>query len=117
MTGRVKMVRSALLAAAALALTVTAAGAEEDIYSANHMMQGCRAFIRSPSAESFLAGRCAGVIEAIGYADASVCSPKGVTTGQAARVVAAYIDARPARMHENFKLLALEALRTAWPCK
>jgi hypothetical protein len=33
------------------------------------------------------------------------------------RVVIAYIEARPSRMHENFDLLALEALRTTWPCK
>jgi Rap1a immunity proteins len=41
----------------------------------------------------------------------------GVTVGQEIMVVVAYIDARPARMHENFGVLALEALRTAWPCK
>jgi hypothetical protein len=43
--------------------------------------------------------------------------PDGVATGQMVRVVVSYIDARPARMHEPFKGLALEALRAAWPCK
>jgi hypothetical protein len=57
------MTRSALLGAAALALTVTAAAAENDIDSANYMMPGCWAFItRSLSTESFLAGRCASAI-------------------------------------------------------
>jgi hypothetical protein len=28
-----------------------------------------------------------------------------------------FINAQPARMHEPFSLLALEALTTAWPCK
>src|SRR4029453_4871755 len=28
-----------------------------------------------------------------------------------------YIDARPARMHEDFRILAAEAMRAAWPCK
>jgi hypothetical protein len=32
------------------------------------------------------------------------------------RVVVAYIEARPARVHEDFRNLALEALREAWPC-
>jgi hypothetical protein len=43
--------------------------------------------------------------------------PDGVTLGQEVKVVVAYIDARPARMHEPFTQLALEALRTAWPCR
>jgi Rap1a immunity proteins len=43
--------------------------------------------------------------------------PDGVTREQAVRVVIAYIDAQPAWMHENFGVLALEALREAWPCK
>jgi hypothetical protein len=44
-------------------------------------------------------------------------APDGVTVGQEARVVVAYIDARPERMHQRFDYFALEALRTAWPCK
>ena len=40
-----------------------------------------------------------------------------VTLGQMVRVIVAYIDARPARVHEDFRLLALEALVDAWPCK
>ncbi len=42
--------------------------------------------------------------------------PATGTRGQLVRTVVAYIDARPARMHENFGVLSLEALRTAWPC-
>jgi hypothetical protein len=43
--------------------------------------------------------------------------PNEVTLGQMVRVVVAYIDARPAQLHEDFVQLALEALRTAWPCR
>src|SRR4051794_16854802 len=45
------------------------------------------------------------------------CPPKRVTSEQVVRVVVAYIERRPQRMHENFKELALEALRDAWPCR
>ena len=31
------------------------------------------------------------------------------------RIVVAYIERYPQRMHENFKRLALEAMREAWP--
>jgi hypothetical protein len=36
---------------------------------------------------------------------------------QLVRVVVAYIDQRPARLHESFLNLALEALTDAWPCQ
>jgi hypothetical protein len=36
---------------------------------------------------------------------------------QFASVVVPYIEARPQGMHEAFMLLALEALRDAWPCR
>ena len=36
---------------------------------------------------------------------------------QTVRVVVQYIDSRPERMHEDFKKLALEAMKAAWPCK
>jgi hypothetical protein len=43
--------------------------------------------------------------------------PEKVTLLQLVRGVIAYIEARPQRMHESFNDLALEALRTAWPCR
>jgi hypothetical protein len=46
-----------------------------------------------------------------------ICSPQNVWREQRIRVVVAFIDARPARMHEDFRQLALEALMGAWPCK
>jgi Rap1a immunity proteins len=53
------------------------------------------------------------------HLDASLgfCVPDRSTVGQAVRVVVAYIDQRPERMHEYFEVLALEALRRAWPCR
>jgi hypothetical protein len=43
--------------------------------------------------------------------------PDKVTLSQEVRVVIAYIEARPARMHEDFDSLAHEALQAAWPCR
>jgi Rap1a immunity proteins len=42
--------------------------------------------------------------------------PPGVTYEQGVRIVIAYIEARPRRLHESFGLLAREALMAAWPC-
>jgi hypothetical protein len=44
-------------------------------------------------------------------------APSGVTNGQMVRVVVRHIEAQPARMHQAFSHLALDALRDAWPCK
>jgi hypothetical protein len=132
------MVRSALFGAAALALTVTGAAAE-DRNSANYIMQGCRDVVTGKRAPLTVtdSARCMGIIEGISFMGGMVklglefgpmpdprwqglvCLdiPDGVTTGQMVRVVVAYIDAQLARMHEEFNLLALEALRDAWPCK
>ena len=45
------------------------------------------------------------------------CLPKEVITiDQGVRVVVAYIDARPERLHERFASLAFQALIAAWPC-
>jgi hypothetical protein len=45
------------------------------------------------------------------------CVPDRSTVGQAVRVIVAYVDQRPERMHEHFEVLVLEALRRAWPCR
>src|SRR6266550_2415689 len=43
--------------------------------------------------------------------------PRDVTYEQMVRVVIRYIEARPNRMHEPFRSLALEAIVGAWPCR
>jgi len=46
-----------------------------------------------------------------------ICHPPQATDGQAMLVVIQYIDAHPARLHESFTLLAIEAMQHAWPCQ
>jgi hypothetical protein len=100
----------------ALALTVTTAKAE-DISSANYVMPGCWHHLNSSNIDSFGQGRCVGLVEALFYTLPNACPPNGVTVRQAVLVVATHIAGRPARMHEDFKDLAREALRAAWPCR
>jgi hypothetical protein len=129
------MTKSILFGATALALTVTAAeAAEKDILSANFLLPACRDFMdqKNDSSGGFLRGFCAGAVAEIlafggmlhSVSDVFVIpralcldAPAGVTGDQALKIVVAYIDARPTRMHERFDRLAIEALRTAWPCK
>ena len=92
--------------------------AEDDTKSANYVMKGCREIEkRGTSTQNInLQGLCAGAISAIANSDDGRCMPQDVTIGQAVRVVIVYIDSQPARLHEDFNVLAAEAVRKAWPC-
>ncbi|WP_409997233.1 Rap1a/Tai family immunity protein [Bradyrhizobium cosmicum] len=68
------------------------------------------------SARAFLQGYCAGLVVGLRYMYDDACVPDGATPNQVLRVVVQYIDSRPARLHEDFRILALEAMKQSWPC-
>ena len=112
------------LAVAGLLLVLTSgvAGAQQqpDTESANFMLPHCkRVLLVERGKGTFTEGRCAGSIISLVTFERILgfCSPESVTNEQVMRVVVAYIEARPARMHEDYRNLALEALREAWPCR
>ena len=120
--------RPILLGLLATALLTEAGNAQPDTYSANHLLPACKEFLEAkdkpPSLTSaFERGICVGTVETFSLLvrilppPLNSCPPNGVTTGQEVRVIIAYIEARPQRMHEDFKVLALEAWHQAWPCK
>jgi Rap1a immunity proteins len=88
----------------------------EDPLSASSKIGGCRDYVSNSKNDLFLQGYCAGAVEALVEFAAGACAPKGATNMQSVRIVLQYIDARPARMHENFNKIAADALRQTWPC-
>ena len=120
--------RDHLITVMALTITGVVAAMERPL-SANAIMPGCQDALSQNWSNPF-AGYCLGAVDGIAFgsnipdsflqprAKNSVCLsiPDGVTGVQMIKVVVAYIDARPARMDENFHTLALAALRDAWPC-
>jgi hypothetical protein len=94
--------------------------------SANSVLSGCKAFAdgRPPTSIelAMLGNYCAGMVHALaGMAhilppNYQACAPDTSTARQLALVVLRYIEARPRRMHEDFRLLAVEAFHDAWPC-
>ena len=113
---------TAFLAVALLTKPVDAQS--NDVHSANQILPACQKFLAATDPGSAVRqGECAGIIEGLSYMadllppDRSSCRPQAVIHGQMIRVVVAYIERRPQRMHESFKRLALEALHDAWPCK
>src|SRR5262249_56502722 len=91
-------------------------------FPANYAMPGCRALVAHRVGTGDLAilqGYCGGAIGTIysfGRTHLGICPPNESSIEQAIRVVVAYIDARPARLHENFAFLAAEALQQGSPC-
>ena len=110
--------------AAAVFLSASAARAVEDAtLSADRMLPACAAFIaeRAPREIDgvFQAGRCIGLMQGLAYPSRlfGVCPPDEVTLAEKARVAVTYVEARPERMSEDFRVLAVEAMQKAWPCK
>jgi len=86
-------------------------------YSANTYLPGCQDFIRGSM--TFFAGRCMGVVEVLNALNLDTklfCTPEGTNTLQLVRNIVGYLEARPERMNEDFRLLANEALAKTWPC-
>jgi Ssp1 endopeptidase immunity protein Rap1a len=108
-------IRYATVLSTGLFLTCGEAFAENPL-SANSNIVGCRNYVSSSKDELFLQGYCAGAVQALVEFAAGACAPKGATKMQGVLIVLQYIDARQARLHENFNKLAAEALRQAWPC-
>jgi hypothetical protein len=115
--------RTTFIGLAMLALITTAAHPAEDELSANANLPGCKAILRGKLLSTdplvYPMGRCGGILIGLGYATHhyGACVPDNATIGQIARIVVTYIERQPERWHEDFRALALEAMRDAWPCK
>ena len=100
--------------------TVHAAGppAVARAFSANFYLPGCKDFIAGRS--NFFGGRCVGAVEVLNALNLDTklfCPPEAITTQQRVRVIVAYMEVRPERLNEDFRLLANEAMANSWPCK
>jgi Rap1a immunity proteins len=123
------MMRPLLLGVAVAALVAQPIDAQQpDTNSANYLLPACKNFLATgdsrPTTSAFYQGVCVGTVDTLHLLIRILpetpfrsCPPNQVTTGQELRVIIAYIEARPQRMHENFRILAIEAMREAWPCK
>ena len=108
-----------------VALLVTAPA---EAQTARSLLEGCRQFLdKAPVGKDLVVlyngGICSGIVTAIFHlgpqlqSGARFCAPPKATMGDAMRVVLAYIDARPKQQETPFNILALAALRDAWPCQ
>jgi hypothetical protein len=100
-----------------LFLATTPAHAQADVSSVNWIISGCRSSVRADGIEPYKAGLCGGIVRALTYASSDVCAPRTANVGQMVAVVLQYIEQRPGRWHENFLIVAEDALKQTWPCR
>src|SRR5262249_16117225 len=94
--------------------------------SANDIFLGCKAFVAGQALTLQLnagGNYCSGIVDALAGVTKYLqppewqsCAPPNSDARQLARVVINYIEARPQRMHEDFRRLTMEAFHNAWPC-
>jgi hypothetical protein len=118
---------AALLLPALMAqFAVTAAVAQEtksaDIRSAKAMLPHCAAGL-APDAQDIAGGRCAGIMATLSFVsrvlpdNLKFCHPSATTPEQMLQVIASFVEANPDAGAQDFRLVALAAMRQRWPCQ
>jgi hypothetical protein len=104
----------------ASALNVSNAHAQ-DSSSAQAMLPQCLAALK-PDAQSTAGGRCMGIIAALSFVsrvlpdNLKFCHPNTATTEQILEAINSFVDANPDAAVRDFRLIALAAMRSNWPC-
>jgi hypothetical protein len=120
------MIRVVLAASLAARVAVsTDLAIAQDLYSAKAVLRGCQLNPGQATATTpidlydlaFCTGEVIALMQISGALQNPICVPRDATVDQAKQVIVQYLDKIPERTHERFALLAVEALRQAWPCK
>lgn len=85
----------------------------------------CQLVVRGPRTDREIATAtyCVGAVTALtGVAPLLApryrfCFPDDVTAGEAVQVVVAYLESNLSRLEDDFRQLAIAAMRQAWPCR
>jgi hypothetical protein len=107
--------------------TLAVTSARADVTSANAHLRGCQILATpNPSIESVTevqeTALCMGKLIALDKLNPLLqkryrfCAAPTVNYLQGAMVIIKFLEEHPERLHEEFTLLALEALRSAFPC-
>ncbi len=105
----------------ALALNASAARAQE-VVSAHAMLPHCMAALKSDT-QSSMGGRCLGIIATLSFVsrvlpdNLKFCHPNTATPEQIVQAIGSFMDATPDSVGQDFRLIALAAMRNKWPCQ
>jgi Rap1a immunity proteins len=104
-----------------LALNVSTAHAQ-DAGNAQTMLPHCMAALE-PDTQSTAGGRCLGIIATLSFVsrvlpdNLKFCHPSTATPEQILQTISSFIDANPDAADRDFRLIALAAMRSKWPCQ
>jgi Rap1a immunity proteins len=99
------------------------AGEREIVSIGNDLLSSCKSVVGVGPHDAHREGRCVGevaMLMELAYGKmlvVPICPAKGAFVNEGVRLVVAFLEANPQRLHEPFSTLAFEALLLAWPCK
>jgi hypothetical protein len=104
-----------------LTLHVTGALAQEN-RSAQAMLPRCMAPIMSGTQDA-ASERCIGILSTLTFVsrvlpdNLKFCQPTGTTNEQMLQAIDTFMAANPEAAAQDFRLIALAAMRNKWPCQ
>jgi hypothetical protein len=107
---------------ALLALTFNAPAAAQDDKSAKAILPHCAAALE-PNEQDTTGGRCAGIIATLTFVsrvlpdNLKFCQPSAAPPEQVLQAIAAFVEKNPEAQAQDFRLVALAAMRAKWPCQ
>ena len=99
-----------------------AVGTAQEIRTAKAMLPYCMAAL-NPNAQEPAGGRCMGIIATLSFVsrvlpdNLKFCHPSTATPEQMVQVVSIFVQSNPESGAEDFRLVALAAMRDKWPCQ
>ena len=110
------------LMAAAVAQEPRSETGSAEIRSATAMLPHCAAGL-APDAQDMAGGRCAGIMATLSFVsrvlpdNLKFCHPSATTPEQMLQVITSFVEANPDAGAQDFRLVALAAMRQKWPCQ
>jgi Rap1a immunity proteins len=109
-----------------VSLVPLAGRAQEPPLSGDALLTHCQLVLQAPTARSFEAGVCVGILQTLRYIQplldpkygkAGYCLPRELSDEQEVQAVVSYLQSHPERLSQEGRTLALDALHEAFPCK
>jgi hypothetical protein len=106
-----------------LALLVNAPGAHaQEPRSTKVILPHCMAGV-APDSQDVIGGRCAGIVATLTFVsrvlpdNLKFCQPGVLPPEEVVKAIAKFAEANPDTADQDFRLVALAAMREAWPCQ
>ena len=116
------VVMRSLISISLLALLNVSAALAQDTASAQAMLPHCMAALK-PDMQSPTGGRCMGIVATLLFVsrvlpdNLKFCHPNTATPEEILQAISGFMDANPDVVGQDFRLIALAAMRNKWPCQ